>query len=31
MQNNLQSNMQIEDEINENYESVEERETAVSI
>ena len=28
MQNNVQSNMQ-EDEINENYESVEERETAV--
>ena len=31
MQNNLQSNMQIEDEINANYESVEERENAVEI
>ena len=29
MQNNMQSNMQREDKMNENYESVEERETAV--
>ena len=31
MQNNAQSNMQREDEINENYELVEERETIVYI
>ena len=29
MQNNMQSNMQREDEMSENYESVEEKETAV--
>ena len=29
MQNNVQSNMQREDEINENYELIEEKETTV--